>query len=171
MIADIFGMQSLIRKQGAATPEAIVEPEAPATEQTTEIPIRNGTKGPSDQDSNDIRARLDAAEKEREVLRTEVAGLRKSLEEVQGKHEEELSTTKQERDEAQEAKEKADAQYQTLLGRVNTIRSQLGERLKADAVRLARWSFFERCKADIEYRKNCQMHGSRSNSSKRRMRH
>ncbi|GAM89716.1 hypothetical protein ANO11243_077550 [Dothideomycetidae sp. 11243] len=85
----------------------------------------------------DIDSRLEAAEKERETLRAEVAELRKSLEQVQGKHDEELSTVKEERDEAQAAKEKADSQYQTLLGRVNTIRSQLGERLKADAEELA----------------------------------
>lgn len=114
------------------------------SEETLEdLPIRNGSPGeteqtpqpPSTSDHGDIDARLQAAELERETLRTEVTQLRKSLEEVQSKHDAELASATEERDEAQAAKEKADAQYQTLLGRVNTIRSQLGDRLKADAVR------------------------------------
>lgn len=37
----------------------------------------------------------------------------------------------------QEQKDDADAQYKSLLGRVSTIRTTLGERMKADAVSLA----------------------------------
>ena len=71
---------------------------------------------------------------DRNALREEVAQLRKSLEDIQEKHEQELSGLKEEVEEAQSGKENADSQYRTLLGKVNTIRSQLGERLKADAV-------------------------------------
>ena len=40
-------------------------------------------------------------------------------------------------EEAQSGKERAEEQYKTLLGKVNAIRSQLGERLKADAEELS----------------------------------
>jgi chromosome segregation ATPase len=102
---------------------------------------------------------------EREALRAEVEQLRKSLEDIQGKHTEELSTIKSqhseelskyqtkhseevstikdqhteevsgiraELEESQSAREQAEEQYQSLLGRINTIKSSLGERLKAD---------------------------------------
>lgn len=81
-------------------------------------------------------ARLDAMAKERDDLKAEVAELRKSLESIQEKHNEDLSGLKDEVEQAESAKETAETQYRTLLGKVNTIRSQLGERLKADAVRL-----------------------------------
>ncbi|KAF2149514.1 hypothetical protein K461DRAFT_296976 [Myriangium duriaei CBS 260.36] len=132
--------------RSASVAEPVPEEEAAVKDLAEGLPIRNGTaneqpppetSSTEDSNSSDITVRLEAAEKERESLRAEVAELRKSLEQVQGKHEEELSSAKEERDEAQAAKEKADSQYQTLLGRVNTIRSQLGERLKADAEELA----------------------------------
>jgi chromosome segregation ATPase len=102
---------------------------------------------------------------EREALRAEVEQLRKSLEDIQGKHIVELSTIKSqhseelsnaqtkhseevstiidqhteevlgiraELEESQSAREQAEEQYQSLLGRINTIKSSLGERLKAD---------------------------------------
>jgi hypothetical protein len=37
-------------------------------------------------------------------------------------------------DEANEGKEHFETQYKNLLGRVNTIKTSLGDRLKADAV-------------------------------------
>ena len=84
--------------------------------------------------SNDTEARLDALTKERTALRDEVAQLRRSLEQIQGKHEKDLGTVRALLEETQGEKELAEAQYRGLLGKVNTIRSQLGERLKADAV-------------------------------------
>ncbi len=84
--------------------------------------------------SADTEARLDALANERTALRDEVAQLRISLEQIQGKHEEELGSIRTQLEETQGEKEHAEAQYRNLLGRVNTIRSQLGERLKADAV-------------------------------------
>ncbi|KAK4973307.1 hypothetical protein LTR66_011189 [Elasticomyces elasticus] len=84
----------------------------------------------------DTAERLDAMAKERESLRAEVSQLRQSLESIQGKHDEEVGVVQQELAEAQTAKEHAESQYRNLLGKVNTIRSQLGERLKADAEEL-----------------------------------
>ncbi|MCJ1377692.1 hypothetical protein MMC17_000788 [Xylographa soralifera] len=86
----------------------------------------------SDEDT-DTKARLDALAKERATLRDEVAELRKSLEEIQLKHDAELGTIKEQLEDTQGEKEHAETQYRNLLGKVNTIRSQLGERLKADA--------------------------------------
>ena len=82
----------------------------------------------------DTEARLDAMAKEREALRDEVAELRRSLEIIQEKHDEELKRVRDQLEERTGEKEHAESQYRNLLGKVNTIRSQLGERLKADAV-------------------------------------
>jgi chromosome segregation ATPase len=92
-----------------------------------------------DEDDDDDAAggateRLDALAKERDSLRAEVTQLRKSLEEVNGKHAEEVSALNEQVKESVSGKEQAETQYKTLLGRVNTIRSQLGDRLKQDAV-------------------------------------
>ena len=86
--------------------------------------------------SADTEARFDALANERMALRDEVAQLRQSLEQIQEKHDEDLSKVRGQLEETQDEKEQAETQYRNLLGRVNTIRSQLGERLKADAVRL-----------------------------------
>lgn len=80
-------------------------------------------------------ARFDALAKEREALREEVAQMRRSLEELQERHEDEMSGIREQLSVTEEGKQQAETQYQSLLGKVNTIRSQLGERLKADAVR------------------------------------
>lgn len=56
------------------------------------------------------------------------------MQSIQGKHEEELGNLQGELDEANEGKEHFETQYRNLLGRVNTIKSSLGDRLKADAV-------------------------------------
>jgi predicted nucleic acid-binding Zn-ribbon protein len=55
-------------------------------------------------------------------------------EEPQSKHEEEIRSLREELDEANEGKEHFETQYKNLLGRVNTIKTSLGDRLKADAV-------------------------------------
>ena len=87
--------------------------------------------------SREEDAGFDAMSKEREALREEVAQMRKTLEEIQERHEEEMSGIREQLSQTEEGKEQAEIQYQNLLGKVNTIRSQLGERLKADAVRKA----------------------------------
>ncbi|KAG8528001.1 uncharacterized protein KY384_006917 [Bacidia gigantensis] len=78
-------------------------------------------------------AMLEALTQERETLRDEVSQVRKSLEEFQAKHENEVSSVREELHQTQNGKEQAESQYRNLLGKVNTIRSQLGDRLKADA--------------------------------------
>ncbi|KAK6434219.1 hypothetical protein LTR95_009599 [Oleoguttula sp. CCFEE 5521] len=84
----------------------------------------------------DTSSRLDALQEERETLRMEVTHLRESLEQLQHKHSEELSGVRGELEQSESNREQAESQYRNLLGKVNTIRSQLGERLKADAAEL-----------------------------------
>lgn len=107
-------------------------------------PISKGTS-PASEDNllNDKRTGLTAIDtdtklkalvNERTALRQEVAQVRRSLEEIQEKHKAELGTIREQLADSQGEKEQAETQYRNLLGKVNTIRSQLGERLKADAV-------------------------------------
>jgi DNA repair exonuclease SbcCD ATPase subunit len=60
--------------------------------------------------------------------------LQKALEEERSGRAQDVVEGKKRLREVEEAKEHLDGQYKTLLGRVSTIRSTLGERLKADAV-------------------------------------
>ncbi|OBT53749.1 hypothetical protein VE04_05313 [Pseudogymnoascus sp. 24MN13] len=71
------------------------------------------------------------------ALRAEVEALRATLEDIQERHKEELSSVHSELEESEQAKEQAQSQYQNLLGRVNTIKSTLGERLAADRQELS----------------------------------
>jgi predicted transcriptional regulator len=57
-----------------------------------------------------------------------------SSEETDSKHEAEIQGLREELEEANEGKEHFEMQYKNLLGRVNTIKTSLGDRLKADAV-------------------------------------
>ena len=109
-------------------PEPVVRGKSPASE--------DGLLGDKDTVlvANDTDARLQALVDERNALRKEVAQVRRSLEELQEKHEEELGNIGEQLADTQGEKEQAETQYRNLLGKVNTIRSQLGERLKADAV-------------------------------------
>ncbi|EMC97493.1 hypothetical protein BAUCODRAFT_33207 [Baudoinia panamericana UAMH 10762] len=85
---------------------------------------------------SDTAARLEAMQQERDSLHAEVTKLRQSIESLQAKHEEDLAIVKDDLEQSQQSKEHAEAQYRSLLGKVNTIRSQLGERLKQDAEEL-----------------------------------
>ncbi|KAI4142633.1 MAG: hypothetical protein LQ341_003154 [Variospora aurantia] len=78
-------------------------------------------------------ARLEILVQERAALKEQVSELRRSLEEIQEKHEEGMNSLRSQLDKRSSEKEHAETQYRNLLGKVNTIRSQLGERLKADA--------------------------------------
>ncbi|OAL48557.1 hypothetical protein IQ07DRAFT_681326 [Pyrenochaeta sp. DS3sAY3a] len=111
--------------------------------------IQTNGLSPSPPPPSDTNARLDAIAKERDALRQEVTELRKSLEVIQSKHEaaaapgepsekyeEEIRNLRDELDEANEGKEHFETQYKNLLGRVNTIKTSLGDRLKADAARI-----------------------------------
>ncbi|KAH9881462.1 hypothetical protein IAQ61_000187 [Plenodomus lingam] len=117
---------------------------------------------PSPPPPSDTSARLDAIAKERDALRLEVTELRKCLEsiqskhqgaasknveEIESKHEEEIKALREELDEANEGKEHFETQYKNLLGRVNTIKTSLGDRLKADAARIEE---FQQQLADLE---------------------
>ena len=82
----------------------------------------------------DSDTKLAAMVEEREALREQVTQMRKSLEDMQERHEIEISNIRQQMSRTEEGREQAERQYHNLLGKVNTIRSQLGERLKADAV-------------------------------------
>lgn len=62
--------------------------------------------------------------------------LRRSLESLQQKHEEEIAGVNMQLEQTQTGKSQAESRYQKLLGQVNTIKTQLGERLKSDAVSL-----------------------------------
>jgi DNA repair exonuclease SbcCD ATPase subunit len=84
---------------------------------------------------SDIRTKLDALARERDTLRQEVSELRKSLEDIRGKHEQDIAELQGQVEESETGKKHAETQYRDLLGRVNGIKAQLGERLKADAVR------------------------------------
>ena len=75
-------------------------------------------------------------QQEREELRAEVTQLRQSLQRLQEQHTEEITGVREDLSSTQQGKEHAETQYRNLLGKVNTIRSQLGERLKADAAEL-----------------------------------
>ncbi|KAI9697012.1 MAG: hypothetical protein M1836_004973 [Candelina mexicana] len=113
-------------------------PKAPSGAPSPQIEspriITNGTSGKAPTtDTSDTEARLEALTKDRDLLRQEVERLRKSLEQIQDSHHEELSRVRQQLHESQVEKDHAESQYRNLLGKVNTIKSQLGERLKADA--------------------------------------
>ncbi|KAG9775180.1 GRIP domain-containing protein [Exophiala dermatitidis] len=126
-------------RQGKDTNPTIAEPE---TRDTTSSSanltngVANATRN-TDENDDDTSARFDALVKDRDVLRAEVSQLRQSLEQLRSKHAAEIETIQTELAETQAEKESAEEQYQSLLGKVNTIRSQLGERLKADAEDLA----------------------------------
>ena len=108
--------------------------EEEALELKTEAAVSTPEKDAVAIPSADTDERLEALAKERNALREEVAQVRRSLEEIQEKHEVELSSIRKQLAETQGEKEQAESQYRSLLGKVNTIKFQLGERLKADAV-------------------------------------
>lgn len=103
---------------------------------------KNETKGDSQAQNNESTAdttqskdRFDALVRDRDSLRAEVTDMRKSLEEIQSKHQTEMEALQQKVDDAENRKDEAETQFQQLLERVNIIKSQLGERLKEDEVR------------------------------------
>lgn len=85
-------------------------------------------------DALQSKDRFDALVRDRDSLRAEVTDMRKSLEEIQSKHRADMEALQQNVDDAESKKGEAETQFQKLLERVNIIKSQLGERLKEDAV-------------------------------------
>lgn len=73
---------------------------------------------------------------DREALRAEVEQLRKQLESIQDTHAQEVAQLKTDLEESEAAKEHAEEQYETLLGRVEKIKETLGDRLKRDKAEL-----------------------------------
>jgi uncharacterized membrane protein YccC len=61
--------------------------------------------------------------------------MRRSLEEIQSKHQADMEALQQKLDDSESKKEQAETQFQKLMERVNAIKSQLGQRLKEDEVR------------------------------------
>ncbi|KAE8393905.1 hypothetical protein BDV23DRAFT_148194 [Aspergillus alliaceus] len=92
-------------------------------------------KSPSD--TLQSKERFDALVRDRDSLRAEVTDMRRSLEEIQSKHRTDMEVLQQKLNDAESKKDHAESQFQKLLERVNTIKSQLGERLKEDAEELA----------------------------------
>ena len=115
--------------------EAILGEEGIATEESPSVKdvLLGQIAAPT---ATDTDARLEALVNERAALRKEVAQVRRSLEEIQGKYQDEMGVLRKQLAGTQAEKDQAETQYRNLLGKVNTIRSQLGERLKADAVGL-----------------------------------
>lgn len=71
---------------------------------------------------------------ERDALRLEVRQVRQSLEELQAEHQTVKDAAQEDLQAAKTGKEHAEEQYQNLLDKVTTIKAQLGDKLKADAV-------------------------------------
>lgn len=117
------------------------EPDAIAATNSTNTSVEgeaighlaNGLQKATVSEDN-ITERLEAMVNDRDALRAEVTELRQSLEALQSKHQDELSDVTTQLQETQGEKEEAQEQYQNLLGKVNTIKAQLGDRLKSDAV-------------------------------------
>ncbi|KAL1986667.1 hypothetical protein VTN96DRAFT_6045 [Rasamsonia emersonii] len=111
------------------------------SEQSNILPVRDRKR--PDETANSAPSPIDAEKKlaalvrDRDSLRAEVTEMRKSLEEIQLKHQEEMEALQRRLAESESKKEHAENQFQKLLERVNTIKSQLGERMKEDAEELA----------------------------------
>ena len=97
-----------------------------------ETPLDDSLTAPNQQADVEHRAIIE----ERDGLREEVAQVRRTLDYIRAGQEGELDVIREELSTTRSEKEQAEAQYRGLLGKVSTIRSQLGERLKADAVGL-----------------------------------
>lgn len=119
-----------------ANHDTLRNPRVALPEDMAVTPLTNGTQEASMAHSvEDPDSRFETLVKDRDALRVQVTQLRQSLEELQASHQTNLDSIREKLEETQTEKEHAEDQYHTLLGRVNTIKAQLGERLKADAVR------------------------------------
>ncbi|KAL8397730.1 hypothetical protein RB594_004436 [Gaeumannomyces avenae] len=87
--------------------------------------------------AGDAGAKFDAMTQERDALRAEVEQLRQELEKIRESHSTETSQLRSELEESEAARDRAEDQYQNLLGRVEKIKTTLGDRLKRDKEELA----------------------------------
>lgn len=99
-------------------------------------PVLSDTPSAAPSSAKDPSAKLEAMSEEREALRTEVEQLRKQLETLQESHSSEVTSLRSNLEETEAAREQAEEQYQTLLGRVEKIKETLGDRLKRDRAAL-----------------------------------
>ncbi|KAL6714927.1 hypothetical protein ACLMJK_007187 [Lecanora helva] len=98
------------------------------------LPVNNSRETPTPRTHLEYSALCE----ERDAFREEVAEVRRRLKELQESQQSEIDAIQEELATTRSEKEQAEAQYRGLLGKVSTIRSQLGERLKADAEDLSR---------------------------------
>ncbi|ETS73421.1 hypothetical protein PFICI_15026 [Pestalotiopsis fici W106-1] len=111
----------------ATSPQPTNGDHQSSTDKAAAIPSSTDvTQGP------DPSARLEAMSQEREALRVEVEQLRKQLETIQETHNQETVQLKSDLEESEAAKEHAEEQYHTLMGRVEKIKETLGSRLARD---------------------------------------
>lgn len=75
--------------------------------------------------------------KERDNLLSAVSELRKSLEDIQAKHKQDITELETKLGAVEEEKEEANSKYDDLRERVTVIRATLGERLKSNAEEIA----------------------------------
>lgn len=123
---DDDSVESSLLQQTPSRPQVQMEDAA----ETPTFPASNSSPQPID----DTDTRLARLHEEREALRIELAEVRRSLEALQERHEADAQEMQVQLTDANNKKEQAETQHRNLLGKVNTIRSQLGDRLKADAV-------------------------------------
>lgn len=102
--------------------------------QPSAAPLASEKQGSTESANGSPDSRLAALTREREALLDEVSQVRKALEDFQRKHDAEISGLQERLSQTETERDEKGNQYQSLLGKVNTIKSQLGERLKADAV-------------------------------------
>jgi predicted transcriptional regulator len=81
-----------------------------------------------------LSEKLELMARERDNLRQEVTALRKSLEDIQGKHQEEVDELHAKLESAEEGRDEADQRHTDLRVRVKEITASLGEKLKSNAV-------------------------------------
>jgi predicted nuclease with TOPRIM domain len=93
----------------------------------------NGAVKEPDQGTG-LADKLEALARERDNLRQEVSELRKALEDIQGKHDQEIKNLQVKLETAEESRDEADQRHSDLRVRVKEITATLGERLKSNTV-------------------------------------
>lgn len=136
---------------GSLPDRSLNNPEPMAT---SDAPSGTDIQPDTTSDGTEPKDRFDALVRDRDSLRAEVADMRKSLEEIRSKHTADMEALQDKLEDAENKKEQAETQFQMLLERVNTIKSQLGERLKEDAVRVSE-SITRAIWLILPYRRNC----------------